>query len=113
MSDPLSVIARVVGVLSFGVSSCKGILDFYQSIRSSRADVQALCESTEALHKIMNEINEIVDRNNLNSNAAAKVRTSVDACRTGLSRLASKVEKLHKNANNRGLRNLPSALQYV
>ena len=113
MGDPLSVIASVVGVLSFGISSCKGLLEFYQSVRSSRNDIQALCESTETLHKIMNEIIEIVDRHNLDSNAIKTIRASVDACRAGLVRLASRVEKLQKNANNRGLRNLPSALQYV
>ena len=89
MADPLSISASCVSVLSFGLTVCQSLLEYYQTARRSRKDVQILCESTEALRKILEVLQKTIDRHGVKDNAAA-VFECVDACEAGLNRLITR-----------------------
>lgn len=112
MADPLSATASVVGILAFGLSSCKQILDFYESARGSRDDARALCESTEALAKILTLLQNLIDQPGGDSEATTAVREHIAACSAGLNCLKKKLDKIQNVGPDRGMRALYLAMQY-
>jgi hypothetical protein len=112
MADPLSVTASVVGILAFGLQSCKQITDFYESARGARDDARALCESTEALAKILTLLRNLIGQPGVDSEATAAVRGHIAACSVGLNRLKKKLDKIQKVGADRCMRALYLAMQY-
>ena len=112
MTDPLSVTTATVGILSFGLGVCKGILDFYNTARNSRTDVKILCESTEALSSTLSSVKNVIGKPGVDSQGTASVRESVSACEAGLHRLNKKLSKVQRVATERGMRSLPLVMQY-
>lgn len=45
----LGLIANVAGVVSLGISVCKGIITYYISYKNADKDVKLLCEETNSL----------------------------------------------------------------
>lgn len=111
MADPLSATASCVGVLSFGLGVTQSVLEFYQKARRSRKDVQILCESTEALRKLLEVLQRTINRLGINDKAAT-VFESVDACKAGLNRLMKKLNKIRQGMTSTGIRSIQPALQY-
>ena len=111
MADPLSITASCVGILSFGLSVTHSVLEFYQTVRSSRRDVQSLCESVEAIHRILDTVRKTIERHGVQDNAAA-VFDHIKACRAGLDRLTKKLDKIRQGMSQKGLRSVASTLQY-
>ena len=111
MTDPLSITASCVGILSFGLSVTHSVLEFYQSVRSSRKDVQSLCESVEAIHRILDVLRKTIERHGIQDNAAA-VFDNIEASKVGLDRLTKKLDKIRQGMSQKGLPSVSSALYY-
>jgi hypothetical protein len=45
----LGLIANLAGVISLGISVCKGITAYYSSYKNAENDVKFLCEETNSL----------------------------------------------------------------
>lgn len=112
MADPLSVTAGVVGILGFGIQACQLLTDFYSSARGSREDVRALCESTEALSRMLTVLQNVIGQPGVDTAATAAVRNHIMACRTGLARLDKKLRKIQNVRGDGGMRALYLAMQY-
>ncbi len=111
MADPLSITASCVGILSFGLTACKSVLEFYQSARGSRKDVHNLCETTETLCRVLELLRKTLERHGIEGNATA-VFESVDACKVGVDRLMAKVNKIRQGTSSKGMRSIATAFQY-
>ena len=111
MADPLSITASCVGILSFGLTASKSVLQFYHSARGSRKDVHSLCETAETLCKILELLRKTIERHGIEDNATA-VFESLDACKAGIDRLMAKVNKIRQGVSSKGIRSIPSTLQY-
>ncbi|KAG8526680.1 uncharacterized protein KY384_008109 [Bacidia gigantensis] len=110
MADPLSVTASAVSITSFGISLCKTVLDFYQSVKGSRRDVRELCEMIERLQRTLTEVEKVIQGSS-HRDIAATAFENLEACKAGLDRLAHKMEKSRKVMTNSVAR-FPAALQY-
>ncbi len=106
MADPLSITASCVGVLSFVLEVYRSLLEFHQSARRSRKDVQTLFHSTESRLKILDLLQNTIERHGLEENVMV-VFGRISACRGGLDGLMSKVNKIHEGMVQTGIRSLP------
>lgn len=102
MADPLSVTDSCIGILSFCLTACKSVLDYYHSASGSRNDVQSLGETTETLRRILQLLRETIELHGIEDSAAA-VFESVDACKAGIDRLMAKLNKIRPGALSKGV----------
>jgi hypothetical protein len=112
MADPLSVTGSAVGIVSLGLTVCKGLSDFYASVRNSRSDVIVMCDSVEALSKTLTLIQKAIGRPGVDNEMTAVVRDSIASCEAGVERLQMKLVKIQNVATEKGFRSLPQRMQY-
>lgn len=112
MSDPLSVVAGVVGILAFGLQTCQQVIEYYSSVRGSRDDVHALCISAEALSGKLVLIKNIIDKSGMDSPSANAVCVQLQSCKAGLERLEKKIKKVKNTKGDRGVRAIYLSIQY-
>ena len=96
MADPLSITASAIGIVTFGLTICKRVSDIYGSAKDSRADVQALCESTNTLKKILTILQNVLAEPQLLGEAAQSARECVIRCEGGLTLLHKTLEKISR-----------------
>ena len=80
--------------------------------RGARDDARALCESTEALAKILTLLQNLIGQPGVDNEATAAVRGHIAACSAGLHRLKKKLNKIQNASADRGMRALYLAMQY-
>ena len=49
MADPFSISAGAVGILSFGISVCQALIDYYQAAKNQAKDIQKTLSSLQSL----------------------------------------------------------------
>ena len=98
MADPLSVASSAVGVISLAITTCQGVISYYnswetqdQSIGDAKGKIERLCSSLSALEEILPKISS-------SSTIAAEVEQCVLSCKEGTARLQKFLRKCRENA---------------
>ncbi|KAL7924052.1 hypothetical protein ACQKWADRAFT_319904 [Trichoderma austrokoningii] len=94
MAEALGVASGVVGIISFGISICQGILTYYNAFRDSQEDIDQMCISMENAAKTLLAIDLTVRHGSFDGNTIAVVESSIDLCTQGLHTLAKKLDKI-------------------
>ncbi|KAI9657547.1 MAG: hypothetical protein M1831_004163 [Alyxoria varia] len=60
MAEPLSAVASVLTVITFGLTTCKKISDMFDSAKDCRADIRAFCSSNDTVKRLLNVLEGVL-----------------------------------------------------
>jgi hypothetical protein len=90
----LGIVSGVAGLISLGITVCKGILAYYDAFKGSGDAIEKMCASMENVAKTLLVISSTVTRGSFDKIAITMVETSVSGCANGMDALAKKLEKI-------------------
>lgn len=112
----MDAVASPVGILSFGLDACQGILKYYKSFRDSDEHVKAMYAGVEALAKILavlaTIIKESMASNALKAEVASLIDTGINSCSVPLTHLRKKLDHVTMKEHQAGLKAINKRLQY-
>ena len=94
MADPLSITASAAGLVSFGLTVCSGLLDYYNACKDQPSDVSEMCDSLAALKKMFELLDEKIRHPLLNRKSVDLVTESIISCAAGVQGLQSRLDKI-------------------
>ena len=103
MGDPLSVAASAVGLLSFGIQTCRGLLSYYDDCKSFDDTVVSLCQKVARLLELL-EIGEDILKNHKRTRPYNHVLERINICRDGLDALQGALDACQKHPKPHGFR---------
>ncbi|KAJ4321203.1 hypothetical protein N0V84_005450 [Fusarium piperis] len=62
MGDPLSVAANAIGIISFGIRVCKGLIDYSEAIRGRHQDVDDGINEVQSLLAVFESLDRTITR---------------------------------------------------
>ena len=86
--------AGVVGLISFGITACEGLLKYYDSWKGALDDVRRTYHSIEELSKTLRLLKIALEYKDFNGEIADRVRDSIESTRESLASLENKLEKV-------------------
>ena len=105
MTDPFSVAASAVSVVSLGIQVCQGLLSYYSDYKSYDDDISSLCRKVEDLRSTLDICADILQKPGLTaSKASANVAKNMGACKDGLDSLQKSLDSCKKVPKTQGLK---------
>ena len=98
MGDPFSVAGSAVGVISLAITTCQGVISYYNSWDTQDQSISDAKGKTERLHNSLSALEEILPKISSSSAIAAEVEQCVLSCREGTARLQKFLGKCRENA---------------
>ncbi|EHK48124.1 hypothetical protein TRIATDRAFT_305868 [Trichoderma atroviride IMI 206040] len=96
--------AEALGVISFGIGICQGVLTYYDAFRDSEQDIGQMCASMENVAKTLLAIDLTLRHGNFDQNIIAAVESSINLCTQGLQTLEKKLVKIRSTQTDGTLR---------
>lgn len=91
MAEALGVASGVVGIVSFGIELCQGLLEYYSSWKDAESEVITTYNSIQDLTKILLLVESTLDDQDLKSEIIVKVHDSIALCEGGIADLSKKL----------------------
>ena len=98
MADPFSVAGSAVGVISLAITTCQGVISYYNSWDIQDQSISDAKEKIERLRSSLSALEEILPKIASSSAIAAEVDQCVLSCREGTARLQKFLGKCRENA---------------
>ena len=92
--EGLGVASNVAGLVSLGISVCRGILDYYASWKDAEVDLKRMYSSVEALTKTFIVLRHLIEQNGFSSDSVTRVEESIAKCEGGIANLQKKLSKI-------------------
>ena len=98
MADPVSAVANAAGIISLGLSVCRGLLQYYESWKKYDTVVTAMYTQLESLFKTFALLERVLAerRRDMDPFIAVRVEESVESCTDGIMKLQKKLAKVRK-----------------
>jgi ankyrin repeat domain-containing protein 50 len=106
MGDPLSIAAGVAGLVSLGIQTVQGLVDFYSSYKSQNTTIARTTDKLEALLGTLQTINQTLANRQFRADekdVIVKIENSIQSCEDLISELQEEYEKLG-NSSASGIR---------
>ena len=100
----MDVAGSAVSIVSLGIQVCQGLLDYYDSWRGYKTDVNTAHECIADLCQTFTLLQESLGFASLDQARAARVKACLDSCVGGLEKLQNKLEKLRAHSVPSGFR---------
>lgn len=94
MGDPLSIASAAVGILSFGISVCHRLLEYYHSWKDAEGDVAKMYLAIQRLAKTLILIKSTTEHKNFNRKIVSQIEESIESTDVGLMSLKKKLDKI-------------------
>ncbi|KAF3067912.1 26S proteasome non-ATPase regulatory subunit 10 [Trichoderma lentiforme] len=94
MAEAIGIASGVAGLISLGLSVCKGILTYYNAFRDSQDDIGQMCSSVESVAKTLVAIDLTLQQGQFSHDIIVAVETSLKLCKEALETLAKKLDKI-------------------
>lgn len=94
MAEALGVASGVIGIVSFGIELCQGLLEYYNSWKDAESEVITTYNSIQDLTKILLLVKSTLDDQDLKSEIIVKVHDSIALCEGGIADLSKKLQKI-------------------
>jgi hypothetical protein len=86
----LGVVSGVAGLISLGITVCKGLLVYYDSYKGSRDDINNMCALVESVGKTLLTISSLITGRKYNQSIVDIVDKSIIACQQSFDDLSKK-----------------------
>jgi hypothetical protein len=83
-----------VGIASFGIQACQGLLSYYEAWRSYYQDICDACNKASELKKTLALLNDTLTTPDLEPGRRTRVAECLTSCQTTLDRFQKKYRKL-------------------
>ena len=87
MAETFSVAGSAVGVISLAITTCQGVIDYYNSWETQDQSISDAKGKIERLHSSLSALEETLPKISSSSAIAAEVEQCVLSCREGTVRL--------------------------
>ena len=98
MGDPFSVAGSAVGVISLAITTCQGVISYYNSWDIQDQSISDAKEKTERLRSSLSALEAVLPKISSSSAIAAEVEKCMLSCREGTARLQKFLGKCRENA---------------
>jgi len=96
--------ATALGIASFGIQVCQGLLDYYDSWKGRDSDISSARGSVAELSATLVLLEDSLKREELDDKISQRVRESLQQCRSRLEDLSETCRGLRRNEQPVGLR---------
>jgi ankyrin repeat domain-containing protein 50 len=106
MGDPLSIAAGVAGLVSLGIQTVQGLVDFYSSYKSQNTTIARTTDKLGALLGTLQTINQTLTNRKFRADekdVIVKIENSIQSCEDLISELQEEYEKF-SNSSASGVR---------
>lgn len=96
MSDPLSISASVVGILSFGIQVTQGVFNYYDAFRNQHSDVHKILDKTHNLLDLFDHLKEHLTGQRFRQEDQRLVKSieeAIDSCEECIAELDDELNK--------------------
>jgi ankyrin repeat domain-containing protein 50 len=94
MAEALGVAGSVVGIVSFGIQLCQGLVQYYGSWKDRDDNIKATTSSLENLSTILVLIQTSVQGRSFPKDIVETVEKSIESCESGIKQLNNKLAKV-------------------
>lgn len=94
MAEALGIASGIVGIVSFGIELCQGLLDYYSSWKDAESEVMTTCNSIQDLTQILRLVKSTLGNQDLSSEIIVKIHDSIALCEGGITKLNKKLQKI-------------------
>ena len=98
MAEAFSVAGSAVGVISLAITTCQGVISFYNSWDTQDQSVSDVKGKIERLRSSLLALEDVLPKISSSSAIATDVEQCVLSCREGTARLQEFLRKCHENA---------------
>lgn len=96
MGTPFDAAAGAAGLVSIGLTACKGILEYYNKYQSFRSDLAEACTTIGLLEDTLKDIESKLQSNDLTLSRKDHIGRCVSACKEGILELYITLAKIQK-----------------
>lgn len=100
MTEPLSTISGVAGVISLGITACQGLIKYINSFAGASETVQSTIKSATFLGGLLLQIQVYLKSDSLSQGIKQLVASCVLDCQSNLLKLDRKARKLIDQSKN-------------
>lgn len=100
--DPISIAASVVGILSFGLTVCNGLLEYYNSWKDAEGDVAKMYLAIQGLAKTLVLVKLAVNHKEFNRSIVSQIEESINSTQDGINSLNKKLDKIKISSPQQG-----------
>ena len=111
MADPVSVAGSAVGVISLAITTCQGVISYYESWETQDQNISDAKGKIERLRSSLSALEEILPKISSSSAIAKHVEQCVLCCGEGTARLEQFLERCRKDPAPLSLRDKLRALR--
>lgn len=114
MSDPVSLAGTAVGIVSLGLSVCKGLVSYYSQVRDCPKETKNMLQKIEGLKDVLEVLEDVFrshDDLKTETPAVKTAKQNILACTNGLEELKDITEKCEATSAKSG-RDLINRMSY-
>lgn len=100
--DPLSIASASVGILSFGLTVCHGLLEYYSSWKDAEGDVAKMYLAIQGLAKTLVLVKSTIEHKEFNRNIVSQIEESIGSTEAGIISLKKKLDKIRISSTQDG-----------
>lgn len=99
MSDPLSIVGSVVGIVSLGITVAQGLIDYYQAFQGQAGDSAHTTKKLSRLLDLLESMRQQIARRQFrveDDAVLANMRSSMEDCKALIEELDEQLRKFHQ-----------------
>lgn len=95
MSDPLSPVASVAGVVGFGLTICTGVMAYLDAINSRSQEIEHAKQEAQTMRQLLTTIDNSIKKTSLShASSTSAVRACMETCNREIAALEALVAGL-------------------
>lgn len=95
MSDPLSTVASVVGLISFGQKTCNAVMTYLDAVKSRSQEIESAKKEVQIIRHLLKTIENSMDKiSSRHEDSKSTVRACIANCHKELAALEAVVSEL-------------------
>lgn len=104
MAEALGVVGSALGVVSFGLQACQGLITYYKSWKDSRKDVSQMISGLEGLAATLRLLNEVLSKGDFPESQVENVKARIEDCVDCMVEFRVELTKVEETRVGRGER---------